>query len=84
MGKVEFSGMKSKRKLIGKVKNGVISLPRGLDLPDGSEVALIPLVPLPTDSPFLKTALSLAKSRKHLPEDYALNHGHYRRGEPIK
>jgi hypothetical protein len=26
----------------------------------------------------------LAKPRPHLPKDYALNHGHYLRGEPKK
>jgi hypothetical protein len=26
----------------------------------------------------------LAKPRPHLPKDYALNHGHYIRGEPKK
>ncbi len=50
----------------------------------GSSVALIPLAPLSDDPPFLKLALKLAKPRTHLPKDYALNHGHYRRGEPKK
>lgn len=76
--------MSTATKLVGKVKNGVIPLPRGLKLAEGAEVALTPLVPLPDDPPFLKLALKLAKPRPHLPKDYALNHGHYRRGEPKK
>jgi hypothetical protein len=70
--------------LISKVKNGVVPLPRGLKLSEGTSVALTPLTPLPSDPSFLKAALKLAKPRSHLPKDYALNHGHYRRGEPKK
>ena len=76
--------MSTASKLISKVKNGVLPLPRGIKLAEGTSVALIPLAPLPDDPPFLKLALKLAKPRTHLPKDYALNHGHYRRGEPKK
>jgi len=76
--------MSATTKLISKVKNGVVPLPRGLKLAEGTDVALTPLVPLADDPPFLKLALKLAKPRHHLPRDYALNHGHYRRGEPKK
>lgn len=76
--------MSGKTKLIGKVKNGVVPLPNGLKLAEGSEVALIPLIPLPEDPAYLKVALQLAKPRRHLPKNYALNHGHYRRSEPRK
>jgi hypothetical protein len=75
---------RASNKLVSKVKNGVVPLPRGLKLSEGDDVALIPLVSLPGDPPFLKLALKLAKPRPHLPRDYALNHGHYRRGEPKK
>jgi hypothetical protein len=66
-------------KLISKVKNGVLPLPRGLKLAEGAQVALTPLVPLPGDPPFLKLALKLAKPRGW-PADFALNHGHYVKG----
>ena len=39
--------MSTLAKLIGKVKNGVVPIPRGLKLAEGTDVALIPLVPLP-------------------------------------
>lgn len=70
-------------KLIGKVKNGVIPLPRNLALPEGTSVALIPLVPLADDPAFLKLALKLAKPRGW-PRDFALNHGHYTKSQRRK
>jgi hypothetical protein len=76
--------MSASPKLISKVKNGVVPLPRGVKLAEGTSVALTPLAPLPDDPSFLKTALKRSKARSHLPKDYALNHGHYRRGEPKK
>lgn len=65
--------------MISKVKNGVLPLPRGLKLAEGADVALIPLVAVAGDPPFLKLALKLAKPR-HWPKDFALNHGHYTKG----
>jgi hypothetical protein len=73
--------MSTGAKSISKVRNGIVPLPRGAKLAEGTTVAL---TPLPDDPSFLKTALKLAKKRPHLPKDYALNHGHYRRGEPRK
>ena len=75
--------MSTTANLIGKVKNGVISLPHGLKLAEGADVALIPLVALPDDPPFLKLALKLAKPRGW-PPDFALNHGHYVKGQGKK
>jgi hypothetical protein len=71
--------MSTTAKLISKVKNGVLPLPRGLKLAEGADVALIPLVALADDPPFLKLALKLAKPRGW-PKDFALNHGHYVKG----
>ncbi|MDD5262142.1 MAG: hypothetical protein PHD76_09885 [Methylacidiphilales bacterium] len=76
--------MSASIKLISKVTKGVVPLPRGLKLAEGTDVAITPLVPLADDPPFLKMALKLAKPRHHLPGDYALNRGHYRRGAPKK
>jgi len=75
--------MRKSSKLTGKVKNGVIPLPPALKLADGTAVELIPLVPLPDDPSFLKTALKLAKPRNWR-RDFALNHGHYVQGRPKK
>ena len=72
--------MSTVAKLISKVKNGVLPLPRGVKLAEGTSVALIPLVPLADDPPFLKLALKLAKPRGW-PRDFALNHGHYVKGQ---
>ena len=78
-----LNAMSTTAKLISKVKNGVLRLPRGVKLAEGTSVALIPLSPLPDDPPFLKLALRLAKARGH-PRDFALNHSHYVKGHPKK
>jgi len=75
--------MSTPAKLISKVKNGVVPLPHGLKLAEGADVALIPLVPLSGDPLFLKVALKLAKPRGW-PKDFALNHGHYVKGQRKK
>jgi hypothetical protein len=63
----------------GKVKNGVVVLPRGTVLPEGAQVT-IQIVP--ANDPLAAAIENLAKPREHLPPDYALNHGHYVGGEP--
>ncbi len=75
--------MSTALKFTSKVKNGVIPLPRGLKLKEGADVALVPLVALPGDPLFLKTALKLARPRGW-PADFALNHSHYTKGHPKK
>ena len=68
----------------GTVKNGVVVLPPDADFPEGSEVDVTPRETAAEEDPFLALVLKLAKPRPHLPADYALNHGHYVRGEPRK
>ena len=68
----------------GKIINGAVVLPPGTKLPEGAEVKIETLQLLPEDDPFVAAVLKLAKPRPHLPKDYALNHGHYVRGEPRK
>lgn len=68
----------------GTVKNGVIVLPPGTQLPEGAEVKIETIQLTTADDPFLAAVERLAKPRPHLPGDYALNHGHYVRGEPKK
>jgi hypothetical protein len=68
----------------GTVKNGVIVLPPGTQLPEGAEVKIETIQLITADDPFLAAVKRLAKPRPHLPRDYALNHGHYVRGEPKK
>ncbi len=68
---------------IGTVKNGVVILPPDVALPEGAEVDVTPRQPSGNDE-FAELVTKLAKPRPHLPADYALNHGHYVRGEPKK
>jgi hypothetical protein len=68
----------------GTVKNGVVVLPPGTQLPEGAEVKIETIQLTTADDPFLAAVERLAKPRPHLPRDYALNHGHYVRGEPKK
>ena len=68
----------------GTIKNGVVVLPPEVRLPEGSEVEVTPSELGAGNDPFLDLVDQLAKPRPHLPSDYALNHGHYVRGEPQK
>jgi hypothetical protein len=65
----------------GKVVNGLVVLPPGTKLPEGAAVKIETIA---TDDPLVAVVERLAKPRPHLPKDYALNHGHYLRGEPRK
>ena len=68
----------------GKVKNGVVVLPPGTKLPEGAEVRIETVKPAGEDDTLVMAVERLARPRPHLPKDYALNHGHYIRGEPKK
>jgi hypothetical protein len=68
----------------GKVVNGLVVLPPGISLPEGVAVKVETLEPVASTDPLVAAAKKLAKSRPHLPKDYALNHSHYIRGEPKK
>lgn len=67
--------------MTGKIVNGSVVLPPGTKLPEGAAVRV---ETIGTEDPFLAAVERLAKPRPHLPKDYALNHGHYLRGEPKK
>lgn len=66
----------------GKVRNGVVVLPAGTQLHEGATVRIETVEIAPQDDPLVAAIRRLAKPRPHLPKDYALNHGHYVRGEP--
>jgi hypothetical protein len=68
----------------GKVKNGVVVLPPGTDLPEGAEVKVETVEVVPQVDSFLANVQKVAKPRPHWPRDYALNNGHYVSGEPKK
>ena len=68
----------------GKIVNGLVVLPPGIRLPEGAAVKVETVEPATQDDPLVAAVEKLAKPRPHLPGDYALNHGHYLRGEPKK
>jgi hypothetical protein len=68
----------------GKVVDGQVVLPPGTRLPEGAAVKVETLEPATTNDSLVAVVEKLAKPRPHLPGDYALNHGHYLRGEPKK
>jgi len=66
----------------GTVKNGVVVLPPGAKLPDGTPVEVIADEWQPKDDPFVAAVLKVAKPRPHWPTDYARNLDHYLYGLP--
>ena len=68
----------------GTVKNGVVVLPAGVKLAEGTEVDVVPRDLRVAGDPFLRAIAGAAKRRTHWPRDYALNHGFYVSGEPKK
>ena len=68
----------------GTIQNGVVVLPPGIKLPEGTEVNVEALDLPPENDPSIQAVLKTAKPRPHWPKDYALNHGHYVSGEPKK
>jgi hypothetical protein len=68
----------------GKVKDGVVMLPPGVQLPDGSEVEVTPLLPAQEAGKFTDELLRIARHTKNLPPDLAKNHDHYLHGLPKK
>lgn len=53
-------------------------------MPEGAAVKVETFEPATQDDPLVAAVERVAKPRPHLPKDYALNHGHYVRGEPKK
>ena len=62
------------------VKNGVIALPEGVTLPDGSEVMIE--LPASAPRPFAERYADLIGSVQSVLGDLAINHDHYRLGVP--
>jgi hypothetical protein len=65
----------------GKVKNGVVVLPRNANLPDGTEVE-VRTVDDPKSDDFTDMLLRIAKKVRGLPRDLAAQHDHYLYGVP--
>ena len=68
----------------GKIVNGVVVLPPGTEMPEGAAVKVETFEPATQEDSLVAAVKRLAKPRPHLPKDFALNHGHYIRGEPKK
>lgn len=68
----------------GTVKNGVVVLPPGTNLPEGTEVKVETIELAAAEDPFVAAVDRLARPRPHWPKDFVLNHGHYISGEPKK
>jgi len=67
----------------GRIQNGVVVLPPDAHLPEGTEVEVIPRIASADTNAFVEGMLKLAKPRDW-PSDFALNHGHYVKGQPKK
>jgi hypothetical protein len=68
----------------GQIKNGVVVLPPGLDLKEGTEVEVTPVVSEKEAQDFTDALLRIANRTKNLPADLAKNHDHYLHGSPKK
>ncbi|MBM4085483.1 MAG: hypothetical protein FJ272_11890 [Planctomycetes bacterium] len=68
----------------GKVVGGKVVLPPGADLPEGSEVAVLPVVTAKEAAELADGLLRIAKKVRGLPPDLAKNHDHYLHGHPKK
>ncbi len=68
----------------GTIKNGVVVLPPGVELPDGTKVELLPLVSAKEAEEFTDELLRIASQTRNLPPDLAKNHDHYLHGLPKK
>lgn len=68
----------------GRVKNGVVVLPKEVKLPEGSEVEVTLLISVEEAEQFTDELLRISRMTKSLPEDLAENHNHYLHGLPKK
>ncbi len=72
--------------LKGVVKQGMVELPMGHALPEGTIVDVVverhELPASANDQPTLKKLLDLAGSVKNMPSDFADQHDHYLHGTP--
>jgi hypothetical protein len=68
----------------GQVKNGVVVLPPGLELKEGTEVEVTPVISKNEVEDFTDALLRIAGRTKNLPADLAKNHDHYLHGLPKK
>ena len=68
----------------GTVKNGVVVLPPGVSLADGTQVEVVATESAAGQDPFTQAVSKVAKPRPHWPKDYSRNLDHYLYGGPKK
>lgn len=66
----------------GEVRNGVVVLPEGVALPEGTVVRVQPIEEVPRRSALAERLLRIAGTAEGLPEDLAENLDHYLHGRP--
>jgi hypothetical protein len=69
---------------IGKVSNGKVALPEGVDLPDGTEVEMHIPESVAGNAPFAARFKDFIGMAADLPADLAENLDHYLHGHPKK
>jgi hypothetical protein len=67
--------------LDGTVRDGIIVLENGVQIPDGTRVQVV-VADEPVERPSLLSLLKLAGAVKGLPADFAAQHDHYIHGTP--
>jgi hypothetical protein len=74
----------------GKYSKGTVTLPRGVDIPEGAEVEVTPVAPPPNggsqpeSSTFYERHKEFIGALDGLPSDLAESHDHYLYGAPKK
>lgn len=66
----------------GTIIGGVVQLPPGASLPDGTLVRIEPVAPAHDRRSLVEKMKAIAQSLPDLPEDWAAQHDHYIHGTP--
>ncbi len=67
----------------GTIRNGLVVIEKGRELPEGTRVRVVPVDESPRDT-LGQRLLRFAGTAKGLPSDMARNHDHYLHGAPKK
>ena len=66
----------------GTIENGVVKLPSGLGLPDGTQVRVEPITKPAPRNELTRRLANIAGKVSNLPSDFAAEHDHYLHGTP--
>ena len=64
----------------GTIENGVVKLPSGLGLPDGTQVRVEPIIKPDAGNELTRRLAEIASNVSNLPTDFAAKHDHYVHG----